>query len=175
VWIIDPLDGTREFSEVDRDDWAVHVALVIEGVVQMGVVALPARGEMYDGSRQAAPTADHLPTRILVSRTRPPREAETVAAALGAELVGMGSAGAKTAAVIRGEADLYLHAGGQYEWDLAAPVAIALGAGLHATRIDGSPFRFNRPDPMLPDALIGNRLLAAAALRSLGVAVDHLS
>jgi 3'(2'), 5'-bisphosphate nucleotidase len=166
VWVIDPLDGTREFSELGRDDWAVHVALAIDGVVELGVVAIPARGELYDGTQQIVRSTADSP-RILISRSRPPAEADVVAAALGGELVPMGSAGAKTAAVLRGEADLYLHSGGQYEWDLAAPVAVALGSGLHASRIDGSPFRFNNRDPYLPDALIGRPELARRALEAI--------
>jgi 3'(2'), 5'-bisphosphate nucleotidase len=169
VWVIDPLDGTREYSELDRDDWAVHVALTVDGVVQLGVVAVPARGELYDGTQQMVRSAIDSP-RILISRTRPPAEAEVVADALGGTLVPMGSAGAKTATVLRGEAELYLHSGGQYEWDLAAPVAVALGGGLHASRIDGSPFRFNRRDPYLPDALIGRPELARRALDAIAAA-----
>lgn len=169
VWVIDPLDGTREFSELERDDWAVHVALAVDGVVQLGVVAIPSRGELYDGTQAPAHSGVATP-RIFVSRSRPPKEAELVADALGATLVPMGSAGAKTAALIRGEAELYLHSGGQYEWDLAAPVAAAIGSGLHATRIDGSPFRFNNRDPYLPDALIGHPHLAQRALDALAAA-----
>jgi 3'(2'), 5'-bisphosphate nucleotidase len=166
VWVIDPLDGTREFSELGRDDWAVHVALAVDGVIDLGVVAVPARGELYDGTQEIVRSTTDSP-RILISRTRPPAEAEIVAAALGGRLVPMGSAGAKTAAVLRGEAELYLHSGGQYEWDLAAPVAVALGSGLHASRIDGSPFRFNNRDPYLPDALIGHPDLARRALEAI--------
>lgn len=166
VWVIDPLDGTREFSESGRDDWAVHVALAIDGVVQLGVVAIPSRGEIYDGTQ--VPVTTHTgPPRIFISRSRPPAEAELVAQALGGTLVPMGSAGAKTAALLRGEAELYLHSGGQYEWDLAAPVGAALGSGLHASRIDGSPFVFNNRNPYLPDALIGHPDLARRALQVL--------
>ena len=167
VWIIDPLDGTREFSEPGRFDWAVHVALAVDGVVQLGVVTLPALGERYDGTTPWIRPAPAPAPRILISRSRPPAEATIVAEALGGVLVPMGSAGAKTCAVLRGDADLYLHSGGQYEWDLAAPVGAALGAGLHATRIDGSPFRFNERNPYLPDALIGDPHLAALALAAL--------
>jgi len=135
VWIIDPLDGTREYSEPGRSDWAVHVALwaatgasggdgsgterAMDGTLVAGAVALPALGER-----------------------------------IGAELVPMGSAGAKTMAVVRGEVDAYLHGGGQYEWDSAAPVAVAVAAGLHASRLDGGPLRYNRADPLLPDLFV---------------------
>jgi len=164
VWVVDPLDGTREFSEIGRSDWAVHIALVVRGTVELGVVTLPAQGEIYDGSvAWARPNGARQP-RILISRSRPPAEATLVAEALGGVLVEMGSAGAKTCAVLRGDAELYLHSGGQYEWDLAAPVGAALGAGLHASRIDGSPFVFNQRNPYLPDALIGDPELAARAL-----------
>jgi len=164
VWIVDPLDGTREFAE-GRDDWAVHVALAVDGVVRHAVVELPARAESFEASSVTAPSAAPAgPPRIVVSRSRPAAEVDAVAQALGATVIPMGSAGAKTAAVLRGEADLYLHSGGQFEWDLAAPVGVALGAGLHASRIDGSPFVFNRADPRLPDALIGDPALARRAL-----------
>lgn len=166
VWIVDPLDGTREFSELERDDWAVHVALVEHGELVLGVVNLPSLGLVLTG-HDLHPVFPAGPPKILVSRTRPPAEAEKVAAALGAELVPMGSAGAKAGAVIRGQAHLYLHSGGQYEWDLAAPVGAARAAGLHTSRIDGSPFKFNQRDVLLPDALIGDPVLAAAALEVL--------
>ena len=169
VWIVDPLDGTREYSEPGRTDWAVHIALTVGGVVQFGVVALPALGQTFDDRSQRKTVGLGDQPRILVSRTRPPAEATIVAEAIGAVLVPMGSAGAKTAAILRGEAELYLHSGGQYEWDLAAPVGVALSAGLHATRIDGSAFRFNCASPYLPDALIGDPLLAARALAALGI------
>ena len=104
------------------------------------------------------------PRRVVVSRTRPPPVAEPVAAALDAELVTMGSAGAKTAAVLLGEADAYVHAGGQYEWDSAAPVAVARAAGLYTSRIDGSPLEYNRPDPLLPDVVVCRPEYAKAVL-----------
>jgi 3'(2'), 5'-bisphosphate nucleotidase len=153
VWIVDPLDGTREYSE-GRDDWAVHIALSIDCRPSLGVVALPGRGQLLRSD--APPVVPRCPDklRLLVSRTRPPAEAQHVAEALGAELVPMGSAGAKAMAVLLGDGDIYLHAGGQHEWDNCAPAAVALGAGLHATRLDGSPLVYNQPDPRLPDLLI---------------------
>jgi 3'(2'), 5'-bisphosphate nucleotidase len=164
VWIVDPLDGTREFSEPGRTDWAVHVALWGAGRLVAGAVALPALGVTLrtPGVRCAARLPG--PPRIVVSRTRPPAVAERVRERLGGELVPMGSAGAKIAAIVRGTADVYVHAGGQYEWDTAAPVAVALAAGLHASRLDGSPLRYNQPDPLLPDVLVCRPALAAAAL-----------
>jgi 3'(2'), 5'-bisphosphate nucleotidase len=153
VWIVDPLDGTREYGEA-REDWAVHVALAIDGVPVAGAVALPALGATFvSAPGRQAPPAPARP-RMLVSRTRPAAEAVAVAAALGAELVPMGSAGAKTMAILRGEADIYLHSGGQYEWDNCAPAAVALAAGLHASRLDGTPLIYNNADPYLPDLLI---------------------
>ena len=155
VWIIDPVDGTREYSE-GRADWAVHVALAVDGVPVHGAVALPGlAGEVVLRSDCPAP----LPLmasvpRFLVSRTRPAAEAQTVAAKLGGELVPMGSAGAKAMAVVRGEAEVYLHSGGQYEWDSCAPVAVAAAYGLHCSRIDGSLLRYNQPDTYMPDLLI---------------------
>ncbi|GAB4070827.1 3'(2'),5'-bisphosphate nucleotidase CysQ [Angustibacter speluncae] len=155
VWIVDPLDGTREFSEPPRTDWAVHVALWQRGALAAGAVALPAAGVVYRTDRPATvPAAAAGPLRLAVSRTRPPAFVQEVSALLGAELVPMGSAGVKATAVLRDEADAYLHAGGQYEWDSAAPVAVAAAAGLHTSRVDGSPLVYNRPDPSLPDLLV---------------------
>jgi 3'(2'), 5'-bisphosphate nucleotidase len=153
TWIVDPLDGTREYGE-GRSDWAVHVALAVGGEAAVGAVALPGLGVTLDSAHPPvlAPIPDRL--RMLVSRTRPAAEAVAVAGALGAELVPMGSAGAKAMAVVRGEADIYLHSGGQYEWDNCAPVAVAHAAGLHCSRIDGSPLTYNHENPWLPDLLI---------------------
>ncbi len=164
VWIIDPLDGTREFSELDRDDWAVHVALWESGELVAGAVALPAQNTTLHTPEVAAPSAVDGPPRIVVSRTRPPAIALTVRDALGGVLVEMGSAGAKVAAVIQGRADVYVHAGGQYEWDSAAPVAVARAAGLHTSRIDGSPLVYNREDPKLPDLVVCRPELAERVL-----------
>jgi 3'(2'), 5'-bisphosphate nucleotidase len=168
VWIVDPLDGTREFGEDGRSDWAVHVALAIDGRAVIGAVALPALGQVLstDGPPTLAPARPGPPV-VVVSRSRAPREAEAVIDALGAVRLEMGSAGAKAMAVVRGEADAYVHAGGQYEWDSAAPVAVAAAAGLHTSRIDGSPLRYNRADPRLPDLVICRPELADSILASL--------
>jgi 3'(2'), 5'-bisphosphate nucleotidase len=169
VWIVDPLDGTREFGEVPRTDWAVHVALVFAGDPVAGAVALPARGPtLATGTTLSRPAAWAGPVRVVVSRSRPPAEATLIAEALGGELVTLGSAGAKAMAVVLGEAEVYAHSGGQHEWDSAAPVAVARAAGMHASRLDGSPLAYNRPDPYLPDLLIcrpelAERAIAAAA------------
>jgi 3'(2'), 5'-bisphosphate nucleotidase len=153
VWIIDPLDGTREYGE-GRADWAVHVGLSVGGKAALGAVALPGLDLVLDSAAPPAlPPMAPVP-RLLVSRSRPAREAVTVAQVLGGELVPMGSAGAKAMAVVRGEAEIYLHSGGQYEWDNCAPVAVAAGAGLHVSRIDGSPLVYNNADTWLPDLLI---------------------
>jgi 3'(2'), 5'-bisphosphate nucleotidase len=153
VWIIDPVDGTREYGE-ERTDWAVHVGLAIDGVAVIGAVALPGSGLLLrtDQPGIVPPTPARL--RMVVSRTRPAPQATAVAEALGAELIPMGSAGAKAMAVVRGAADIYLHTGGQYEWDSCAPVAVALAHGLHASRIDGKPLIYNRADTYMPDLLI---------------------
>jgi 3'(2'), 5'-bisphosphate nucleotidase len=165
VWIVDPLDGTREFAEPDRTDWAVHVALVVDGELEVGAVALPARSMTLTSAAPApTPVAHTGPPRLLVSRTRPSEHALRVAGVLGAELVPLGSAGAKAMAVVLGEAEIYAHSGGQYEWDSAAPVAVAAAAGLHVSRLDGSPLRYNQPDPWLPDVLICRPELAAAVI-----------
>lgn len=153
VWIVDPVDGTREYGE-ERTDWAVHVGLAIDGVATTGAVALPALDLVFRSDRlRPLPAHDGAP-RMLVSRTRPPREALAVADAIGAELVPMGSAGAKAMAVLRGEADIYLHTGGQYEWDNCAPAAVAMAHGLHVSRADGRPLLYNQRDTYLPDLLI---------------------
>jgi 3'(2'), 5'-bisphosphate nucleotidase len=163
VWIVDPVDGTREYGE-GREDWAVHVALAIDGIATVGAVSLPALDLVLRSDRPAPlpPLGD--PPRMIVSRTRPPELAVSVAQAMGATLVEMGSSGAKAMAVVRGEADIYLHTGGQYEWDNAAPIAVAKAHGLHCSRIDGSPMIYNRDDPYLPDLLICRAELAARVL-----------
>jgi 3'(2'), 5'-bisphosphate nucleotidase len=168
VWIVDPLDGTREYGEVPRSDWAVHVALTVDGAPVAGAVALPALGlTLSTGS--ALPALGPVPDRprVIVSRTRPPAAASWLADRLDGELVEMGSAGAKAMAVVRGEADIYAHSGGQYEWDSCAPVAVALAAGLHCSRLDGTPLAYNCENPYLPDLLICRTELAASALEAL--------
>lgn len=153
VWIVDPVDGTREYGE-NRTDWAVHVGLAIDGEPVLGAVALPGLDLVLrsDKPQPVPPAPDRL--RMVVSRTRPAKEATEVAERLGGELVPMGSAGAKAMAIVRGEADIYLHSGGQYEWDSCAPAAVALGYGLHCSRIDGRPLVYNRQDTYMPDLLI---------------------
>lgn len=164
VWIVDPLDGTREFSEPGRVDWAVHVALWQSGELVAGAVALPAQGITLATPHVPAPPPAPSQPRIVVSRTRPPAIALDVSARLDGTLIEMGSAGAKAASIAQGLADVYVHAGGQYEWDNAAPVAVARAAGLHASRIDGSRLEYNRKDPLLPDLLICRPELADAVL-----------
>jgi 3'(2'), 5'-bisphosphate nucleotidase len=174
TWIVDPLDGTREYGEPPRTDWAVHVALVVDAIPVVGAVALPAQGKVL--STAAPPPLPGPPPnkpRILVSRTRPPAWTGELAAQLGGELVPMGSAGAKIAAVILGQADVYVHAGGQYEWDSAAPIAVALASGLHASRIDGSPLVYNQPSPWLPDLAVCHPTLATRVLDAVGELVGR--
>ncbi|AVT36666.1 inositol monophosphatase family protein [Plantactinospora sp. BB1] len=189
VWIIDPLDGTREFSEEGRTDWAVHVALwarragTAHGIVG-AAVGLPAQHRVlgtdqppsYPPMTSAAGTGSTGSTgsdgtarrvRLAASRSRPPVFLTDLAAELGAELVPMGSAGAKIAAVISGEVDGYVHAGGQYEWDSAAPVAVATATGLFASRIDGSALKYNQADPRLPDLVVCRKDLAPRLLAAL--------
>ena len=167
VWIVDPLDGTREYGE-GRNDWAVHVALAVDGVATVGAVGLPGLGITLTSAAPQPLKDANEPLKMLVSRTRPAAEAVYVADRIGAELLPMGSAGAKAMAVVRGEADIYLHTGGQYEWDNCAPVAVAQAAGLHVSRVDGSPIRYNNPDTYLPDLLICRKELAADVLRLAG-------
>ncbi|MFI6361197.1 3'(2'),5'-bisphosphate nucleotidase CysQ [Nocardia sp. NPDC050630] len=155
VWIIDPLDGTREYGEPPRADWAVHVALAVDGRAVVGAVALPAAGlVLHTGQPPALLAPQSGPIRVAVSRSRLSEEVAHLMAELSATPVPMGSAGAKAMAVVRGTADVYAHSGGQYEWDSCAPVAVAAAAGLHVSRLDGTPLRYNRPDPYLPDLLI---------------------
>jgi 3'(2'), 5'-bisphosphate nucleotidase len=157
VWIIDPLDGTREFSEPPRDDWAVHVALWSReaGDLVAGAVAQPALGETFNtGNPSVVPPRTSDRPRIAVSRSRPPAFVEALAAELDAELVPMGSAGVKVMSVVRDVADAYVHAGGQYQWDNAAPVAVARAAGLHCSRVDGSPLVYNEAETSLPDLIV---------------------
>ena len=205
VWIVDPLDGTREFGEPGRTDWAVHVALWESrdgGELTAGAVALPAQdqvlstvagGERQQCSIDAAVTTTMLRRgpedgpedgtedgpgtggaggtparmRVVVSRTRAPQFVRNISDLVHAELVPMGSAGAKVAAVIGGEVDAYVHGGGFYEWDTAAPVAVARAAGLHASRIDGSPLVYNQPDLLMPDILVCRPALAGVLLQAI--------
>ncbi len=170
VWIIDPLDGTREYRE-GSDDWAVHIGLVVGGDAVAGAVAVPARGRTYvSHPAPIVPPLTRERPRLLVSRTRPPLFAAAVAAAVGADLDALGSAGAKAMAVVAGEADAYVHAGGQHEWDSAAPVAVALAAGLHASRLDGAPLRYNQPDPRIDDLIICRPALAAPLIAAAAAA-----
>jgi 3'(2'), 5'-bisphosphate nucleotidase len=174
VWIIDPLDGTREFGEPGRTDWAVHVALWESGDLVAGAVALPAQGTVLSTLEPPAvppsgpsPGAATAPMRIVVSRSRPPSFVRNISDLLGAELVPLGSAGAKVAAVICGEVDAYVHGGGFYEWDTAAPVAVARAAGFHASRIDGSPLEYNQADLLMPDILVCWPAVAGVLLQAI--------
>ena len=174
VWIVDPLDGTREYAEAGREDWAVHVALWEAGSaapseLTAGAVALPAQGRVLSTVTPPPPLPLHSgPLRLAASRSRAPEFLTGLAERLGAVLVPMGSAGAKCAAVVAGAADAYVHAGGQYEWDSAAPVAVASAAGLHTSRLDGSPLTYNHPDPWLPDLVVCRPDVADRLLLALG-------
>jgi 3'(2'), 5'-bisphosphate nucleotidase len=187
VWIVDPLDGTREFGDAGRGDWAVHVALWEAGELTAGAVALPAQGSVLSTADPAAarrqagggpaapghPAAGDGKLRIVVSRTRPPEFVQRLADQVGAHLLPLGSAGAKAAEVIRGDADAYVHNGGQYEWDSAAPVAVARSAGLHASRIDGSRLSYNQANPWMPDILICRAALADMLLGAISSVMQH--
>ncbi|HWT32233.1 MAG TPA: 3'(2'),5'-bisphosphate nucleotidase CysQ [Microbacterium sp.] len=172
VWIIDPLDGTREFSE-GRHDWAVHVALWERGDLTAGAVALPGIGTVLSTADPTTPWAAPTRIRLAVSRTRPTALVQRLADALDAQLVPMGSAGYKVGAVIRGEADAYVHSGGQYQWDSAAPVAVARHAGLFTSRVDGSPLVYNGPDPYLPDLVVCNPHVSQEVLRRLASLLEE--
>lgn len=165
VWIIDPVDGTREYSEPPRDDWAVHVALWEDGALVAGAVAQPGLGATFHtGQPPVVPARTAPRPRIAVSRTRPPAFVEALAEEIGADLVPMGSAGAKVISVARDVTDAYVHAGGQYEWDSAAPVAVARAAGLFTSRIDGSPLLYNQAEVLLPDLIVCRPELAEPIL-----------
>lgn len=167
VWVVDPLDGTREYGDAGRRDWAVHVALCVDGTPVAGAVALPAEDLVLATDQPpVVPGNGDRPMRVVTSRTRRPYAAVRVAEALGAELVPLGSAGAKAMAVVRGHADAYAHAGGMYEWDSCAPAAVAASAGLHVSRLDGSPLRYNRADPWLPDLLVCRPEIADVCLQA---------
>ena len=167
LWIIDPLDGTREFRQLGRPDWAVHVALAAGGRAVVGAVALPAIDVTLSTAAppELAPFEPDVPPRVVVSRSRPPEVAYEVAEALGGVMIPMGSAGAKIGAVIMGLADAYIHAGGQYEWDSCAPVAGAEACGLHASRLNGEPLRYGARDAWLPDLMVCRPELAEVVLR----------
>ncbi len=169
VWIVDPLDGTREYAE-GLDDWAVHIGLATDGRPAAGAVAVPALGRVYATDDPLRPRSPCAPLTIAVSRTRAPEIARCTAEAMGAAMLAMGSAGAKAMAVVEGRADAYLHDGGQYEWDNCAPAAVALAAGLHASRIDGSPLIYNCENPLLPDLLICRKEIAAEMLSAIAEA-----
>jgi 3'(2'), 5'-bisphosphate nucleotidase len=175
VWIVDPLDGTREFGEQGRTDWAVHVALWERGAqggpvggLIAGAVALPAQGAVLSTSTPPDLRPDgNTPLRLVVSRSRAPQLVRDVAERIGAELVPCGSAGAKVGTVLSGQTDAYLHAGGFYEWDTAAPVAVAAAAGYHASRIDGSDLVYNRANPLMPDILVCRPAIAGLLLEAI--------
>ncbi len=166
LWIVDPLDGTREFRQLERSDWAVHVALAVGGEAVVGAVALPALDLVLGtGDPPVLPPLEAgASPRVVVSRSRPPDVAYDVTEALGGVMIPMGSAGAKIAAVILGAAEVYVHAGGQYEWDSCAPAAVAMASGLHASRLDGQPLRYGDPDAWLPDLVVCRREYADAVL-----------
>ncbi|QDQ97146.1 3'(2'),5'-bisphosphate nucleotidase CysQ [Tomitella fengzijianii] len=165
TWIVDPLDGTNEYGLLDHNDWAVHIALVVGHRAVLGAVAVPALGVTYSsGTVSPVPPMLGDKPRMIISRNRRNDRVTRIADALGAEVLRKGSAGAKAMAVVRGDADIYAHAGGMYEWDSCAPVAVAQAAGLHTSRIDGSPIRYNAEDPWLPDLLICRPELAEKAI-----------
>ena len=173
MWIVDPLDGTREFSEAGRHDWAVHIALTEHGVPTAGAVALPALERTFSTAEPVEiPSRDGGPPRMVVSRSRPPAAAVLIARALGAELVPLGSAGAKAMAIILNHADIYAHSGGQFEWDNCAPVVVVKAHGLHASRADGADLTYNHADPWLPDLLICRPEFTADSLAAIHEYLD---
>ncbi len=169
VWVVDPLDGTNEFGQPGRTDWAVHIALAVRGEPLVGAVALPAVGVVYGTGDPPPypPPLDGRRLRVITSRSRSSHAAAVVAHSLDADIVTLGSAGAKAMAIVAGDADIYAHSGGQYEWDNAAPAAVAISAGLHVSRLDGSTLIYNRPDPWLPDILICRKELRDDVLTAL--------
>ena len=166
LWIVDPLDGTREFRQPGRSDWAVHVAMAVggRGRRRRGRAAGARPRALHRRAAGSAPVPAGEPPRVVVSRSRPPDVAYDVTEAIGGVMIPMGSAGAKIAAVILGAAEVYVHAGGQYEWDSCAPVAVAVASGLHASRLDGEPLRYGDPDAWLPDLVVCRQEYAEAVL-----------
>ena len=164
VWIIDPLDGTRECQESSRTDWAVHVALAESGIPTVGAVAIPSIGTTFCSNDNPIIHKEISEVRVICSRTRPGPAAQKIAEELSGRIIHLGSAGAKAMAVVSGDAEIYVHTGGQYEWDSCAPVAVALANGLHASRLDGSPLVYNQSDTYIPDLLICRKELADSAL-----------
>ncbi|AWB82332.1 3'(2'),5'-bisphosphate nucleotidase CysQ [Corynebacterium yudongzhengii] len=169
VWIIDPLDGTKEFA-TGRQDWAVHIALVENGRPTHAAVGLPDLGVVFSSS-DARHVEGPFARKIIASRNRPPKVANHIAEKLGFTSEGFGSAGAKAMHVLLGDHDAYIHAGGQYEWDQAAPVGVALASGLHASRLNGEELRYNNRDTYIPDLLICRPELADDIL---SLASDYL-
>jgi 3'(2'), 5'-bisphosphate nucleotidase len=168
VWIIDPIDGTNEFAEHPRHDWAIHIALWEAGELTAASVALPTLGVTFDASPAAVvPPSTRAKPLLVTSRSRNPYCAVMVANALGCDVARLGSAGAKAMAIVMGEADIYVHDGGMYQWDSAAPSAVAKAAGLHVSRIDGSPLEYNKESLWLPDFLVCRSELAEPALKAL--------
>jgi 3'(2'), 5'-bisphosphate nucleotidase len=169
VWVVDPLDGTNEFGQPGRSDWAVHIALAVRGEPVVGAVALPAMGVVYGTGNPPPypPPIDGRRLRVITSRSRSSHAAAVVAHKLDADIVTLGSAGVKAMAIVAGDADIYAHSGGQYEWDNAAPAAVAMSAGLHVSRLDGSTLVYNRPDPWLPDLLVCRKELRDDVLTAL--------
>jgi 3'(2'), 5'-bisphosphate nucleotidase len=169
VWVVDPLDGTNEFGQPGRSDWAVHIALAVRGEPVVGAVALPAVGVVYGTGDPPPypPPIEGRRLRVITSRSRSSHAAAVVARALDADIVMLGSAGAKAMAIVAGDADIYAHSGGQYEWDNAAPAAVSISAGLHVSRLNGSPLVYNRADPWLPDLLICRQELRDDVLTAL--------
>ena len=171
LWIVDPLDGSSGFGR-GTDEWGVHVALAVDGRLAAGAVALPATGDLLDsdtvGPLADAPVEPDRALTVTVSRSRPPVELRRLAETYGVRTVPRSAAGVKTVAVLRGEVDAYLHSGGQYEWDNAAPMAVALAAGARVSRIDGRTLEFARDDPYSPDLLLARPAVHAAVLAALG-------
>ena len=174
VWIVDPLDGTREYGQYGRGDWAVHIALSEDGIATAGAVALPAMDQVLSTHEPPIlPDREDGPPRLMVSRSHPSTAAVVVARALDGQMMALGSAGAKTAAVILGYGDIYAHSGGQFEWDNCAPAVVAQAAGMHVCRCDGSPMRFNYPDPWSPDFVMCRPEYAEAALEALAAVIRY--
>jgi len=167
VWIVDPLDGTVDYSSPYSDDYAVHVALVVNGVPTAAAVSLPALGRLYGTATSPRP-ADPLRDRPVVIASRAQAHwGQALAEELGGDAVTAGSAGVKAMAVVAGEADVYIHPTGLYEWDVCAPAAVARAAGLFVSGIDGSELEFNRARPVVPGLVVCRPELASAVLEAL--------
>lgn len=167
AWVIDPLDGSADFGR-GTNEWAVHVALTERGSATAGAVAVPGLGRVFstDEATAVGSRTDRAPV-VVTGRARHWTDGQRVAGALSGELVVCGSAGVKAMLVVAGVADIYVHAGALYEWDVCAPAIVAQAHGLVAVAPDGAELRFNKSRPVVPGVVITHPDLLDATLAAL--------